>query len=242
MKKTLLFLLVSVFALQVQAGGDKYKKAMGAAIAIMDTAKSIDTYRKVANRFERIGMAEKKEWLPWYYAGLCYSTMSFLQKDPEQTDGYLDKAQDFLDKAKELSEENSEISAVQGMIYSARIGVDPQKRGMVYGPKAGMAYSKAVKLDDKNPRALYFRAQNIYFTPEQWGGGKDKAMPMLEKSLELFKAFKPKDEIHPNWGEENAIKFVEFAKTGGKMPWEEEEGAKEEKQGGSEGSSEEGDK
>jgi len=39
----------------------------------------------------------------------------------------------------------------------------------------------------------------VFNTPEQFGGGKEKAKPMLEKALSLFNAENPKP-LYPRWG------------------------------------------
>jgi hypothetical protein len=49
---------------------------------------------------------------------------------------------------------------------------------------------------------------NTYYTPESFGGGHDKALPLLEKSWELFGTFKPKDETYPDWGKDQAAGMV----------------------------------
>ncbi len=46
-------------------------------LALFDSAKTTADYQTLANTFERIGDAEKTQWLPYYYAGLvlAYSRM-----------------------------------------------------------------------------------------------------------------------------------------------------------------------
>jgi hypothetical protein len=44
--------------------------------------------------------------------------------------------------------------------------------------------------------------------PEQFGGGKDVAKPILEKAVSLFKTFKPASSFHPTWGEADALKTL----------------------------------
>ncbi|MEM7035548.1 MAG: hypothetical protein AAF570_01140 [Bacteroidota bacterium] len=229
MKKLLSFSLLTLLCLQLVAagGGDKYIKAMKSALTLMDSVKSMDDMQNVANRFERIGNAEKKEWLPYYYTALCYTNMSYMQQDVEQKDPLLDKAQAFIDKAAEhkmKDRDKSEVVCVKGMIASARIQVDPQKRSMQYGPQSGMLYQKARTLNPDNPRPTYNSGVSLFFTPEQFGGGKEKGAAMLEKAIELYDKWEAPSEIYPAWGREFAESMLKMAKGGGPMPWEQEGG------------------
>ena len=86
------------------------------------------------------------------------------------------------------------------MLASARIAVDPQTRGMQYGPEAGRLLQEAEQLSPGNPRVTLLLGQNAFYTPTQWGGGKDKAKPLLEKAIQQFSTFMPATDISPNWG------------------------------------------
>jgi hypothetical protein len=45
---------------------------------------------------------------------------------------------------------------------------------------------------------------SLFNTPAEYGGGKDKAKPVFQKSVDLFKSFKPKSDLHPKWGQKIA--------------------------------------
>ncbi len=243
MRKTIFTLIILLLGVQLQArdGGDKYVEAMKQALGMMDSAKTVQDYINVANRFERIGNAEKKEWVPYYYAGMCYAIMVYQEKDVKKMDDILDRADQYIDTALEMKlkdEEKSELLVVKGMVCGGRIMVDPQVRSMTYGPQSGQFYQRAMGLNPDNPRALYMSAQSTMYTPKQFGGGREKAIPMLEKSLELFDAWESPEELFPDWGKGMAEGALQFAKSGEKAPWEEgaeqggEEGAKEGVEGG----------
>lgn len=218
---TLLFaLFLLVTAAQAAPGNDKFVEAMKASMSLLDSAKSVEDLQNVANRFERIANAEPKEWLPLYYTAFSYANMVWLMKPGPETDEVLNKAQGFLDKAMEMKKaDQSELWVLQGMIYSGRIGVDPQVRSMEFGPKSGMAVSKAKTINENNPRAWYMSAQNLLFTPKQFGGGKDKAIPMYETALQKFDSFTPESELHPTWGREACEESYKVAKGEKTVPW-----------------------
>jgi hypothetical protein len=58
-------------------------------------------------------------------------------------------------------------------------------------------------LDPNNPRLYYLEGAGIFGTPEQYGGGKAKAKPVLEKAVALFKSEQHKP-LHPHWGQKQA--------------------------------------
>jgi hypothetical protein len=70
----------------------------------------------------------------------------------------------------------------------------------------------AKQLDADNPRIYFWEGQNLFGTPTQFGGGKDKAKPLFEKSLALYKTAKPVSSIYPAWGEKSAQAMLEHCK------------------------------
>ena len=56
-----------------------------------------------------------------------------------------------------------------------------------------------MELNPNNPRLYYLQGESLFGTPVQFGGGHDKAKPVFEKALDLFKAEQPKP-LYPNWG------------------------------------------
>ncbi len=232
MRKSIFTLLILCLGLQLQArdGGDKYKEAMKKAIGLMmtamaDTTDPIPKYQNAANRFERIGIAEKKEWLPYYYAGMCYSMMVYQLKDMTKVDPALDRADEFLDKALDMKlkeNEKSELLVMKGMVCGGRIMVEPETRAMTYGPQSGSYYQRAINLNPENPRALALSGQSLMFTPKQFGGGRDKAIPVLEDAMAKFDAWENPYELFPDWGKEYFQEVLKFGKSGEKAPWEEE--------------------
>ena len=60
---------------------------------------------------------------------------------------------------------------------------------------------KAQTINKNNPRAEFLRAQNVYYRPAQYGGGKEKALPLFEESAKLFKHQNTDNYLFPVWGE-----------------------------------------
>lgn len=191
------------------AQNQRYISSMEKYIAMLDTASTSVTLWQCANGFERIGNAEKTEWLPQYWAAYSFVMMTIIGKDKEQVDIYCDKADAFLEKAEAISANNSEILTLKGFASAMRIQVNPMMRGRKYGPISGEFYEQAMKADESNPRPYYLRGQGIMNTPVMFGGGAEKACPYLTKAMKKFETFKPSSNIMPNWGLAHCKKVFE---------------------------------
>jgi hypothetical protein len=207
MKKILVVFLLLIVVFNSYADDDKFVKAMEKNIATIDTASSFSSFQNIANSFERIANAEKNKWLPYYYSAYLLTISSFVDTVVERKDTYLDKAEELATIADSLEPDNSEIYTLRGMIAQGRLVVDPQNRWMKYGQLSSNYLKKAKELDPTNPRPDYLNGQSLLNTPEQLGGGVEKAFPILKESEEKFKNFEPQSSIHPNWGE-NMLKNV----------------------------------
>lgn len=82
------------------------------------------------------------------------------------------------------------------------------ERYMTFGTKATEQLAMAEKTDPNNPRILLIKAEDIYFTPEQYGGSKEKGMELFKKALEKFNSYQTKTDLDPNWGKFEAEYFV----------------------------------
>ena len=181
----------------------KYIGAMKKNLTKIDTASSVESLVKTANGFERIAKAEKDKWLPYYYSAMSYTLASFRDSSNEQKDIYLDEADKFISTADSLQPGESEIYNLMGMIAQARMQVDPMARWQKYGAMSDQYFKKALEANPKNPRPEYLMGLNIYYTPEQFGGGADAAKPIFLRSKEKFESFESDNELMPHWGEEH---------------------------------------
>lgn len=192
---------------------EKYIAAMQKNLQSMEAAfKNPATLLTLANNFERIGDAEKTQWLPYYYAAFCQVNYGFMEQDKSKTDILANKATELIDKASALNSNNSEISCIKSMIASCHMMVDPQSRFMTYGPASGKYLEEAKMQDATNPRPDFLTGQALKYTPEQFGGGCNTAKPQIESAIKKFEAFKPASPMHPGWGKEMAMKILEECK------------------------------
>ena len=188
-----------------------YEKAMIDKIAQVEQQKKSDEFTALTNDFTRIGDKEKNQWLPYYYAAFTNiqkGRIAMREGKMTELDAIAAEAQKPLDLAMGLSKDNAELLILQKMIHGLKMMVDPQSRFMSEGMLAADALSKAEKLDSENPRITLLKAEDTYYTPEQFGGSKTKGLELFQKSLDQFKVYKPKTALDPNWGKAEAEYFL----------------------------------
>jgi hypothetical protein len=208
MKRILLIINILLTSLTFSyAQSEEYKTTMQEIVDSIQAAKWGVDLTPYANQLERIASAETKEWLPNYWAAFCYMLKSYSEPVAEKKDILLEKAESLIAAAEKLMPNNDEIEVLKANIASARMTVDPQNRWQKYGEIVGKNLATAQKLNPENPRAKLLEASSIFYTPEAFGGGKKKALPILKTTVEKFEAFKPTSTLMPNWGL-NTTKFM----------------------------------
>lgn len=203
----LLFVVAAMIAAFTLNAQTKFESAMQLGLGMMKDAKSASDMQEVSAFFERVGEAEKTHWLPFYHA--AYANIQSAWMNPA---GDMDKAaqrtKDLISKAELIEKDNSELYCLKQIVAIQQMLVDPMSRWQTYGQEATSAIQAAQKADPGNPRAYSLMGQYLMNVPEQFGGGKDVAKPILEKAVSLFKTFKAASPFHPTWGEADAVKTL----------------------------------
>lgn len=214
MKKLLITAALTLFSVMSFAQ-TAYEKAMTEKIGQAEKMLSADEFTALANDFVRIGNKEKTQWLPYYYAALTtiQKGRTLMQAGKtNELDPIADEAQKYLDQSVELNKENAENYILQKMIHSLKMMVNPMERFQTEGTLAAQALAKATALDKDNPRITLLNAEDTYFTPEQFGGSKEKGLELFKKALEQYGQYKPASSMSPNWGKAEALYFLGQAK------------------------------
>ena len=202
-------MMLFVPSIFVKAQSEKYTKAMNTNIALLDSMMVKNNFAEIGNNFDRIAAVEKDQWLPYYYAGYCTAQQAMMEKDNSKKDGLAAKASDYISKAETiLGKENSETDVVKSLIATARMMVDPQSRYMTSIVDINGNIEKAKKLDPTNPRPYLLEAQNKFYTPEAFGGGKEVSKPIFENAMKLYENFKPATPLSPTWGKSSVDYFL----------------------------------
>ncbi len=215
LQKTILALAIT-FTTTYSFAQTAYEKAMLPKVQTIEMPKAnLDEYTAQANDFARIGDKEKTLWQPYYYAAfsIIKKGRTLMQQNQlSQLDDVAKEAQNYIDKAEALSPNNAEIFILKKMNHGLKMIVNPMERWQTEGQAAQVALNEAQKLDPENPRITILEAEDLYFTPEQFGGNKQKGIELFKKALEQFKTYKIKTSIDPNWGQGEANYMISQAK------------------------------
>ena len=209
MKTIKLTIIILSLALTVNAQKTStYTTAMTKGIALLDSAKTPEQYFQAANYFNRVASVERQQWLPAYYAGYSHLLAGIVGKQSnEEKDALYDQAMVEADQAGNISASNSEIEVLKGYITFMKMSLDPSQRAMAMLPKADAILANAIKLDPDNPRAYYIRGQDTFYSPEAFGGGKDKAKSLLLIASDKFAKASPA-VFAPAWGKGNCVDLL----------------------------------
>ena len=190
----------------------EYVSAMENAINLLSEFENTDNTKQGISQLERIAAAEPNEWLPNYWAAYGLANLTYAETDADKKDLLLDKADKLLAAAEKMQPKNDEIEVLKAYLAGARMAVAPQDRWQKYGGAVATGLKNATQLNPENPRAKLLEAQGIFYTPEAYGGGKKKSIPMFEEALQKFSKFKPASSIAPSWGERAAQWLLSEAK------------------------------
>jgi len=205
--KQLIFTLLFSFVFSSEYS-EKYYKSMDRALDLFNSSETEQDYIKASNYFYRISQAVQTDWLSSYYYALCNASISFLQKDIDDDIKmiYLDKALDIISSYNQInitkldSLAYSEINTLKALIYGAKIS--SMTSAIKYAPMLDNSIKIAIKFYPENPRIYYLDGNFTYIKPSAFGGGPDKAIPLLEKSIQYYDEFKAK-KYWPDWGRED---------------------------------------
>lgn len=208
MKRIILPITLCFLVFSSMAQSSKFQQGMQANLALFDSIKTPEDYVGLAASFERIADAEKNQWLPYYYAALSNILRGFSDTKANK-DELAERADALIAKAEAIDPKNAEIFLLKSMTSTLHMLVDPQTRWQQYGAAVNENREKAKQLDPNNPRVYFLEGQNVFGTPKEFGGGKEKAKPLFEKSVALFKTYKPAGDLYPNWGLKSAQQMLQ---------------------------------
>jgi len=158
--------------------------------------------------FERLAQADTdRPALAHYYSALAYRRLMDITEDEEASLRYVDSSLEHLEKAIEIDDTFGEAHALLASQYGRKMAIKPMY-GMVLGPKADKAMTQAAELAPESPRVAFLKAQSDYFTPEQWGGDKERALRTLQRAIALFEGPSEADFLRPTWGHDEAYAWL----------------------------------
>jgi hypothetical protein len=200
MKKSMITMTLVVISMFAFAGTQRFNKAMKENLTQLRSQSDQINYLELGDKFQSVAEKNENRVEPLYYAAYCYILGSWSIEDIAKKTTILDKAKSEIEKAQKLSPDNDELLVLEAFYFQAMIMLNPRMNGQIYSGKATSLLMEAQKRNPNNPRAAFLMAQNVYYTPAEYGGGKEKALPLFAKAAELFKKQDSADYLKPVWG------------------------------------------
>jgi hypothetical protein len=176
----------------------QYESGMKKAFDLYSDAKPMDA----SAMFERIAIAEKDNWIPYYYAAQTLITASFETKDVTFVNEILKKADTFIKAGEKISPDNSELITLEGLLYTGYVAMDPQAFGMVYSDKINNLHTRAIKLDESNPRAHLNKIEYAMGAARFFGQDLSKFCESIKETRSLFENQETSEPFYPEHGED----------------------------------------
>ena len=130
MKKLLFILTLAMMMATILKSQSQYEMGMQKAFGLWQEGKTTEA----TAMFERIGQAEQDKWVPIYHAANVLISTQFQVEDNVMKNTMLEKAKELIAEAHKRSENNSEITTLEGMLYTGYVAMDPGTFGMKYSP------------------------------------------------------------------------------------------------------------
>jgi len=170
---------------------------------------------KVRAEFERILQLKKDQWLVYYYMAyvdynLSYTGMNGNDINKDVVKKYTISGLDMVDKSTSINPDFGEAYVLKLALTFSRWMYEQDKMTEIIAAST-QADATAKKLDPDNPRYHLINGTSMLYTPEMFGGGVDKALKEFDKSYELFKTRKEKEEYYPDWGKDLICGYLALA-------------------------------
>jgi hypothetical protein len=211
--KTLISLLIVLLPVISTSGqSERFRQAMMANIEKSKTAATLFDFQNLANNFSRIAEAEENEWTPWYYAAFYNLVINFQDSINERKAKFISLAEKQIESGLKVKPDETELLVLLVMSYYAEMAIDPIK-GMTLMGEANTLLGEAKAINPDNPRIYLEEAEAVYNMPPEFGGGKEKALPILLVAKEKFDNYKPFNPFSPDWGKDRCEKLISDIKS-----------------------------
>ena len=194
MKRLAVFVLVLSLAAAVAARGDDFSKA----IAAMENAWSSDDAAALSESMQALKKLPPGARVT-YAIGYAARRLSHIPTVPKaDREAALNDAVARFEELIKAEPKNAEAHALLSSCLGWMIGFD-KSRAMELGPRAALEAQQALTLEPNNPRVVLLAGTSTLMKPTEYGGGAEKAEPLLRHAASLFSQ-EPEDRPWPNWG------------------------------------------
>jgi hypothetical protein len=109
--------------------------------------------------------------------------LGFVGATLAEKDQYLDRANALLKDAEGLAgKPNDELEILKAYQSQIHLAADPMNRWQADGAKFAGFLQSAKSINAENPRIYYLEGSSLFFTPEEYGGGKKGSQTDAGKS------------------------------------------------------------
>ncbi len=203
MRYTLIILLcLSTISLPAQSVGTE--KALELAVQQFNQLSNSAAYQSVYMQFEKLYLADKKNWLIPYYASILKARMCLMKMGDR--DQLANDAISWITKAKSIAI-NDEIYCAESLANTAKMSVNPAMRWLLYEDKIKTPLQLAKKANANNPRIYLLEANIQRKLPVLFGGGCKSAIPIAKKAELLLRSQILQNPNLPGWGNQSLVEF-----------------------------------
>ena len=140
----------------------------------------------------------------WQAYTLFYTAVYHAQINQKKAAGkWTDRAITLL---RNTPQKTSEDYALLAFLQGFSISFKNSLQAPLISTRSSRNARKAVEMDPNNPRGYYVLGNNDYYTPSQFGGGK-QVVEYMEKTIALSENQHPTPYL-PAWGTENAYEIL----------------------------------
>ncbi len=168
------------------------------------------TLMDARSHFERLLHNEEMQWLTNYYIGYADYRLAIYyqaQSNQEMQLKYLDDGIEHIYASLDKNEKFADAHGLLSSLLGQKISTDPAL-GMTLGMESMTAISEALENGKDNPRVAIFAAISAYYTPEQFGGSRTKAMTEMTRAAALFEKENWQDKRLPDWGHDQSLTWL----------------------------------
>jgi TolA-binding protein len=163
-----------------------------------------DALNELSIQLENLYKAKNQNLILYWRSYLqFYSSINYLVKgDNKSAENEINEGIEFIES---IEKKYSEDYALLAMLQSFSIQFNTMN-AMYISVDIKKNVNSAISLDSTNLRAWYVFASNDFYTPEQYGGGKE-AEKYLLKAIPL-PAQKIENSYLPSWGKEESYEMI----------------------------------
>jgi tetratricopeptide (TPR) repeat protein len=208
-----LIILVIVVLTNTAGAKDDFENAMLKAKKNLNEAMQKNDpslITKARGQFERILQLKKDPWLVNYYIALADYGLAMTgaaTSDAQKIKQYTESGMAILQKSIDEKPDFAESYILMKGLNFNRWQYEQEKMQEILSATQN-ADAEAGKLEPNNPRYVMLNGVSSYWTPEAFGGGAEKAITDLEKSVELFSKRKESSKLYPDWGKDLAYGYL----------------------------------